>query len=217
MSGARDPERPGRLLLGERDALFSILADISRAAFDRPTVLPSWSVRDVLAHCGSALSRAGNGTMHSFTPELNQIDVDERRTWPLASVLNELRHGYGSAVPVIAAAEGALDGLALGEWLHGGDVRDALGVESAYASEGIEDALALIVERSRQPHRNLPATRVLLGDQELRLGADGADGAATVELSADVATFVRLCGGRSPDPTRFTVTGAEPDRYIMFS
>jgi hypothetical protein len=55
------------------------------------------------------------------------------------------------------------------EWFHGGDVREALGEPGPHESEGVEDALLLLVDRSRR--RTLPPTLVRLPDRELRLGA----------------------------------------------
>jgi uncharacterized protein (TIGR03083 family) len=53
----RDPERPARLLRAEHDALLPILRRTPTGAFDGATACPGWSVRDVLAHCGAALTR----------------------------------------------------------------------------------------------------------------------------------------------------------------
>ena len=79
-----------------------------------------------------------------------------RRMWPsgvrgLCSVLSQLATGYLGAGEPIARAGGPLDGIALGEWIHGGDIRDALGEPQAYASEGFDDACALLAERSSPP------------------------------------------------------------------
>jgi uncharacterized protein (TIGR03083 family) len=202
-----------RLLLAERDALLPILRRTPPEAFDHPTVCAGWSVRDVLAHCGSALTRLAEGRLHRFTPELNELDVAERRPWPLHAVITELEQGYGAAAPALTAAEGRLDGLALGEWVHGGDVRDALGEPAAYESDGVQDALVLLVDRSRR--QAVPATLVRLPDQELRLGAAG-DADPVAGLVTDVATLVRLCAGRSPDPARYRLEGADPARYHLF-
>ncbi|MGH3343342.1 MAG: maleylpyruvate isomerase family mycothiol-dependent enzyme [Carbonactinosporaceae bacterium] len=211
----RDPDRPARLLLTERAALLPILERTPPESFDRPTILPGWSVRDVMAHCGAALSMAARGTAHAFTAELNEADVAERRAWPLTAVIDELGHGYEAAAAAVTAAGGPLDGLALGEWMHGGDIRDALDGPLAYESEGVEDALVLLIERSRQPQRRVPATRVRCGDRELALGADGEAG-PRARLSTDPATLVRLCGGRHPDPRRFTLQGAHARDYVLF-
>jgi uncharacterized protein (TIGR03083 family) len=171
-------------------------------------------VRDVLAHCGCALTRAAEGRLHRFTPELNEIDVDERRSWPLAQVLAELEQGYDSAAEAVTAAAGKLDGLALGEWVHGGDVREALGEPGPYESEGVADAVLLLVDRSRR--RTVPPTLVRLPDREIRLGAEGAAGTPPAELDTDVPTLIRLAAGRRPDPTRFRLTGADPTQYLIF-
>jgi uncharacterized protein (TIGR03083 family) len=213
MVAARPPDLGARLLLTERDALLPILRRTPAEAFDRPTVCAGWSVRDVLAHCGSALMRLAEGRLHEFTPELNELDVAERRPWPLDAVVAELARGYGAAAPALAAARGKLDGVVLGEWVHGGDVRDALGEPAAYESAGVQEALVLLVERSRR--RAVPATRVRLPDRELRLGA-AEDTARVAELVTDVATLVRLCAGRNPDPARFRLDGADPAQHHLF-
>ena len=213
MRPARATDLAARLLLTERDALLPVLRRTPAAAFDRPTVCTGWSVRDVLAHCGAALLRVAEGRLHRFTPEDNKADVAERRSWTLQAVLAELERGYDTAAPAVTAAGGALDGVALGEWVHGGDVREALGEPLPNESDGVEDALVLLVERSRR--KALPATRVRLADRELRLGV--AADAPTAELVTDVATLMRLCAGRRPDPARFVLDGADPARYVLFT
>ena len=44
----------------------------------------------------------------------------------------------------------------------------------------------------------------------------GDTGRPPAELVTDPATLVRLCSGRHPDPSRFTLRGADPDRYQLF-
>ena len=214
MPAARPPDLAARLLLGERESLLPILRRTPAEAFDRPTVCSGWTVRDVLAHEAAALTRVAEGNVHRFTPRENEADVEERRPWPLEDVLAELEAGYGRAAPVITAAAGRLDGVALGEWVHGGDVREALGEPGAYESEGAWDALALLAERSRQ--REVPTTRVRLPDCELWLGSEDAAG-MPAELVTDLPTLIRLCSGRNPDPARYTLTGADPAQYLLFS
>jgi uncharacterized protein (TIGR03083 family) len=217
MQADHSPDRPrdlaARLLLAERDALLPILRGTPGEAFDRPTVCVGWSVRDVLAHCGSALTRVAEGRVHRFTPEDNQGDVDERKPWPLDAVLAELERGYAAAAAAMTAAAGRLDGVALGEWIHGGDVREALGEPGAYESEGLDEALVLLAERSRR--LALPATLVRLPDRELSLGAEAGDGHVAT-LVTDAATLIRLCSGRHPDPARLALDGADAGRYLLF-
>ncbi len=157
----------GRLLVIEASALPPILRRAPAAAFDRPTVCAGWSVRDVLAHCSAALHRVARGTMHGFSPEENQTDVEERRPWRLERLIDELGDGYAAAAPVVDAAGGGLDGVALGEWVHGGDVREPLGETDAYVSAGSELALELLIARGRR----LPLVAVHLPEQTFTIGS----------------------------------------------
>jgi uncharacterized protein (TIGR03083 family) len=214
-----DPLRGGRLLRAEAAALLPVLRGLPDEAFFTPTVLPGWSVRDVLAHCAAALTMATTGTFHDFSTAANQGDVDERRPWPVARLLDELAAGYAGGADAIDRAGGRLDGLALGEWVHGGDVRDALGLPDAWRSAGVDDALALLGERALD---RVPATDVHLTDRRLpgggptlRLGP--ATGTAAARIDTDTATLIRLCAGRSPDPACYTVHGADPESYRIFS
>ena len=204
--------RAARLLLIESEALRPILEATQPDDFDRETVCIGWSVRDVLGHCGAALMRTTTGDLHRFTPEDNQVDVDERKAWPMTDVLAELFTGYQEAAEAIDSAAGALDGIGLGEWVHGGDIRDALDVGIPYGSEGVELAVELLVERSRS-----------LGRLRLDANIDGAfhvfgSGDSPVgTLVSDTPTFVRLCGGRGPDPDRYVLAGCSPSDLVLFS
>lgn len=209
----RDPDRPARLLQAEHDALLPILYRTPEANFDKPTACPGWSVRDVLAHCGSALNRAMTGDLHAFTPEQNEMDVAERRSWPLPDVLSELAAGYLGAGEPIASAGGRLDGIALGEWIHGGDVRDALGEPLPYASEGYDDACALLVDRTRR--RAIPLVEVHIGDRRLVLGAPMSD-RPTATLLTDRSTLMRLVSGRPALSADYELSGATPEELVVF-
>jgi uncharacterized protein (TIGR03083 family) len=208
-----DPSRPIRLLAAERDTLLPILRVTPEAAFTRPTVCPGWSVRDVLAHCGAALTRVATDDLHAFTPELNEIDVDERRQWPLSEVLAELERGYEQAGPKIAAAGGRLDAIALGEWLHGGDVRTALNQPLAYESAGFEDACALLADWTRR--QSVPLIEVSVPDQSLLLGIEVPD-RPIARLAATKAALMRLFAGRPVEPDAYQLTGASPGELIVF-
>lgn len=200
-----------RLLLAEAEALPEVLGRTPTGALDRPTLLPGWRVRDVIAHCGAALGHLVAGDELMFTPEANQVDVDARATLPVAQVVDELMAAYPAAAVVIDEAGGLVDGLGLGEWVHGGDIRDALGEDDAYASAGIELAVPLLLERSRA--RAAPAVRVELDGGELAFGV--GDPVAT--LRTDVSTFVRLCAHRAPDPARYRLDGIDPAALVLFS
>jgi uncharacterized protein (TIGR03083 family) len=209
-AAARGPDRPARLLRAEHDALLPILHRTPGPDFDRPTACPGWSVRDVLAHCAAALSRVTAGNLHAFTPELNEA---ERRAWPLAGILSELAAGYLEAGKAITRAGGKLDVLALGEWLHGGDVRDALGEPLAYASDGFGDACALLADRARR--KATPLLTAYLPGSTLTLGAPRQD-RAPATLHASRPALMRLFAGRPADTSDYRLTGAARAELVVF-
>jgi uncharacterized protein (TIGR03083 family) len=199
-----------QLLLAESIALRDVLVATPPEYLDRPTVCTGWSARDVLAHCGAALKATAAGIAHSFTREANERDVEERRSWPLDTVLEELFDSYAGAADAIDRARGLLDGVGLGEWIHGGDVRDAIGAPSAYASAGIDLAVPLLVERSA-----LRAARRIDVTVDGQMFAFGVGRPAGV-IETDGETFVRLCGGRQPDAGRYRLEGVVPADFVLF-
>jgi len=189
------------LLLLEAAAIEPILQAAADVDLDLPTVCTGWSVRDVMAHCAAALSRIASEDLHDFSPEANEADVEARRGQSTGQVLSELLTGYETGAEAIDAAAGVLDGIGLGEWMHGGDIRDALGLPGAYESEGIELALGLLLERSQNMGKG-PVT-VVIGGETMHFGV----GESATTLTTDRATFVRICGGRKPDPARYRLQG----------
>jgi hypothetical protein len=47
-------------------------------------------------------------------------------------------------------------------------------------------------------------------------GPDVRPDAGPAQLITDGATLVRMVAGRSPDPARFTLSGADPADYLLF-
>jgi uncharacterized protein (TIGR03083 family) len=176
---------------------------------DRITACAPWTVRDVLAHCSGSMLRAIEDRGHRFTPEDNEIDVEERRSWPFDRVRDELQMTAEPTAARIDAGGGRLDGLGLGVWVHSGDIREALGLADPYAAPGVELSIELLLERSRRKEFSLD---VRLGDRAAAFGA----GPPTGSLVTDLETFVRLTGGRSPDPGRFVLDGASPADLVLF-
>jgi hypothetical protein len=134
------------------------------------------------AHCATALSRVTAGNLPAFTPALNGIDVAERRRWPLTDILSELTADYLEAGTLITKAAGKLDVLALGEWLHGGDIRDTLGEPLAYASDGFDDACALPADRTRR--KPTPLLKAYVPGSTLTLGLAQQNRAPAVQTPA---------------------------------
>lgn len=198
-----------KVLLTAVAEIARVVGDSTDAAIDAGTVCDPWTVRDVVAHCSGSLLRLIEDRSHQFTPEDNQVDVDERRAWAFDEVVDELVTTAAPAAERIAA-DGRLDGLGLGVWVHAGDVRDAVGIAEPYAGPGVDLAIGLLEERSRRLDFSLAAR---IGDRELTYGAGRTRGT----LVTDPETFVRLAGGRHPDPDRFELAGAEPSELVLFS
>ncbi|MEQ8147508.1 maleylpyruvate isomerase family mycothiol-dependent enzyme [Streptomyces sp. OP7] len=214
----RDPELPGRLLGVERDALLPLLRGRDEGDFALPVAAcPGWTVRDVLAHCSAALSRVVESRYDKdvFSPECNERDIAERAGWSNAEVLDELERGMTQAGPVIAEAGGLLDGLALGEWVHAGDVRAAFGEPGAYAGAGLPFALALLAQvTSARGHLPLHAD-LDDADEPLRLG-DVSGERPPARFIGDAPTLVRLYAGRPVDGVSYELAGAEAAELNIF-
>ncbi|WP_371661622.1 maleylpyruvate isomerase family mycothiol-dependent enzyme [Streptomyces sp. NBC_00280] len=221
VNDVRDPELPGRLLIVERDALIPLLRARPEADFGIVTAgCPEWTVRDVLAHCSAVLSRVVEGRFEKgvFSPESNDRDIAERRDWTNARVVDELEKGMSEAGEVIAKAGGALDGAALGEWVHAGDIREALGEPGAYAGPGLPYALALLARLSRE--RGLVPLHADIDelDEPLRLG-DGAGVRTPGRYIGGGAALVRLYAGRSVDGVdagSYELAGVEAGELNMY-
>lgn len=214
----RDPELPGLLLVTERDALIPLLRSRPDADFALPTAgCPGWTVRDVLAHCSSALMRVVESRFEKgvFSPECNDRDIAERADWTNARVVDELEHGMTEAGPAIAKAGGILDIVAVGEWVHGGDVRDVLGEPGAYEGPGLPHALTLLARITREQGR-LPLHADLDDvDEPLTLGAVSGE-RTPARFIGDAATLVRLYAGRSVVGREFELAGAEAAELNIF-
>ncbi|WP_030864489.1 maleylpyruvate isomerase family mycothiol-dependent enzyme [Streptomyces sp. NRRL S-37] len=214
----RDPELPGRLLAVERDALIPLLRGRDDADFALPVAAcPGWTVRDVLAHCSAAFTRVLERRFEDgvFSPGSNERDIAERAGWTNTRVVDELERGMTGAGPVIAEAGGALDGLALGEWVHAGDVRVALGEPGAYAGAGLPYALALLGQvTGRKGHLPLHAD-LDDADEPLRLG-DATGERPPARYIGDGPTLVRLYAGRPVDGAAYELAGAEAAELNIF-
>ncbi|MFF3609416.1 maleylpyruvate isomerase family mycothiol-dependent enzyme [Streptomyces sp. NPDC002463] len=219
MCTERDPWLPDRLLRTERDLLMPLLRRTPEEAYELRTACPGWTARQVLAHCGAALVRIVEDRLEEgvFLPEANACDVADREDWPLDRILDELERGLTEAGPVIAAREdGRLDAVALGEWVHAGDVREAFGEPGAYCGEALDLALPLLSMTSRR--RETPR---LIGDLADRSGrqvslGNAIEGRPAARFRGDAATLIRIYAGRPLVRTRYALTGATEQELLIY-
>ncbi|MFF4582377.1 maleylpyruvate isomerase family mycothiol-dependent enzyme [Streptomyces sp. NPDC001389] len=215
--GVRDPWLPDLLLRTERDALVPLLRRTPEASYGLRTACPGWTVREVLAHCAAALVRIVEDRLEEgvFLPAANAADVAEREHWPVGRIVDELERGFSEAGPVIAAGDGRLDTVALGEWIHAGDVREALGEPGAYA--GDSQALALPLLRTASRTRETPRLIAELGGRTgaLELGNE-VDGRPPARFRGDGATLIRIYSGRPLVATRYELVGATEAELLIY-
>ncbi|MEU6575586.1 maleylpyruvate isomerase family mycothiol-dependent enzyme [Streptomyces sp. NPDC046805] len=214
----RDSELPGRLLAAERDALITLLRSRPDTDFALATAAcPGWTVRDVLAHCSSALIRVLESRFETgvFSPESNDRDIAERADWTNAQVVDELERGMTQAGPVIAEAGGVLDVIALGEWVHAGDVRETFGEPGAYAGDGLPYALPLLARVTREKG-HLPLHADLDDMDEPLLLGELSGTRAPARFIGDAATLVRLYSGRPLPDASYELAGVEAAELNVF-
>ncbi|WP_430478651.1 maleylpyruvate isomerase family mycothiol-dependent enzyme [Streptomyces sp. P11-1] len=219
----RDPELPGLLLRTERDALPPLLRATPESAYGLRTACPGWTVRDVLAHCAAALTRVVRNRLEEgvFSPESNERDIEERAGLPLSALLDELERGMTEAGPVIAAAGGKLDGVALGEWVHAGDVREAWGLDEAYAGRGLPYALGLlegVAYRKAMPRTVAEVAGVELEgwDAPRPIGVPSPEGRPPGRFRGDAPTLIRLYANRPLVGTRYELHGVREGDLRLF-
>jgi uncharacterized protein (TIGR03083 family) len=171
----------------------------------------------VVAHCSAALVRVVEKRYDGLgSPEANERDIEERAGWSHQQVVDELERGLTEAGPAIAEAGGPFDGVALGEWVHGGDLREALGEPGAYAGPGLEYALPLLARISRERDR-LPLHADLDDwDEPLRFG-EPTGARPPARFIGDAPTLVRLYSGRPvPEGNGYELAGATPEELNFF-
>lgn len=217
MADERDPELPGLLLRTEREALLPLLRSAAASDFALRTACPGWTVRHVLAHCGSVLDRVVESRFGPdvFSPECNDRDIAERADWTDAQVVDELERGMNEAGTAIAKAGGRLDAVALGEWIHAGDVREAWGLDGAYQGAGLTHALRLLAPFARRGKTPLLVARLEDSGEELTIGTEH-EGRAPGRYRGDGATLIRLYADRPLVGTRYELEGVKESELFVF-
>ncbi|MGW7320090.1 maleylpyruvate isomerase family mycothiol-dependent enzyme [Streptomyces sp. NPDC054854] len=213
----RDPWLPDRLLRTERDALLPLLRRTPESSYGLRTACPGWTARDVLAHCAAALVRIVEGRLEEgvFLPAANAADVAERADWSVPRIIDELERGLTEAGAAIAAGDGTLDAVALGEWIHAGDVREAFGAPGAYGGGSLALALPLLRTTSRK--RDTPRLLAHIDGHAEPLDLGNAEpGRPPARFAGDAATLIRLYSGRPLVATRYELEGAAETELLIY-
>jgi uncharacterized protein (TIGR03083 family) len=197
-------------ILDELERFASVIELLDDAALAQRTLFWGLRVRDVVAHVAGVVTDVTSGNLDDLaTPSAVARQLRQRDSKNHAAVLAELHHGRAAAADVLrgipadswaAPAPGGYGGTLrdavqdLWEdfWLHGDDIRHALGMESD-RGPGLR-ASVLHLARLLGRHRWSNAVLRLDGIEDIIL----AEPAAQERLiTGDPVTFVRIVTGRA--------------------
>lgn len=202
------PSAAGDLLVAESQEWIPLLRSLTADEHRRPTPCPGWNIRDVVAHCAAALRRIADDDLHDFSPEANQADIAARHGRAFDALVDELEAGISSTAQIINRVGARLNIIGLGEWIHAGDIRAALGEPRPYIGVDPDTALRLIKYASAE--RSVPPVCVHADGQHIHLGdwRLAESGTSPAKLTGDLDSIVRIFCGRPLDSCAVSVDGA---------
>ena len=190
-------------------------ADLVRSLDDdqlaKPTRCEGWAVRDVAAHVAGSMTDITNGNLEGLgTPEVTARQVEERRSRSAGELADEIDAGAKVGADLLAAFDDAawvgpspggfdftlgfgVQSLWYDAYVHGDDIRAALGEPSVRDERAIQASVDHVVDSLEQRGWG-PATLALDGYDEIQIGGEG--GAC---ITGDPLQFVLVGTGRA-DP-----------------
>ena len=179
---------------------------------------PAWRVRDVLAHLAGVCDDILHGNLAGVaTDGWTAAQVEKRRSWPAAAVLDDWdEHGREVDAIIDGAPSDAWGQLLFDAWTHGQDVRGALGApggrDSAIAARAYDWMANGLDQRDRAEGR---AALSLVTETATR--DVGVPPAAATVRTARFELLRGVTGRRSvPQMQRWAWTGApQPERLVL--
>jgi uncharacterized protein (TIGR03083 family) len=111
---------------------------------------PEWRVRDVVAHLGGVCDDIAHGNMSGVaTDAWTQAQVDKRRDWDFARVLDDWTEHATTVEPMLDDIGEPIGQMLFDAWTHEQDVRGALGEPGGRDCAAAEIALAWLVATNR--------------------------------------------------------------------
>jgi uncharacterized protein (TIGR03083 family) len=195
----------------------ALLGRLDDAAWAAPTRCEGWAVSDVASHVIGVLADVFGGRMDGIgTPEWTERQLAERRGKSPADLKAELDQLREFVVPALQSFDDAfwdapappgvsgtngfgIEGLWYDTYVHGDDIRAAIGASSERGPGlvcSVSHLAGLLTDRGYGP-----ATLALDGVSPFAIGGGGR------EITGDPLEFVLIATGRA-DPTRL---GLGPD------
>jgi uncharacterized protein (TIGR03083 family) len=211
MTLSRDAVTTG--MIAEYQAFAELVRSVSDSEWQRPTRCEGWRVADVAAHVAGILDDVVHLRLDGIgTPEATQRQVDERRSFGPAELADELEQNTKLGIDVangfdddswngpapaglVHTVGWGVEGLWYDTFVHGDDIRAALGRQSVRPPASLNGAVSHVAQLLEDRGWG-PATLALDGVDEFPVGGGGGR-----RITGDPLEFVLAATGRL-DPAR---------------
>jgi uncharacterized protein (TIGR03083 family) len=188
-----------------------LIRSLSDEEWNTPTRCEGWTVADVCSHVTGTWANIANGTLDKLTvPNAPQLEADERKGRSPGEVADELHGAVKVAIDIAATFDDAawagsppvdvpgtlgeaVEGLWYDAYVHGEDVRAALGRLSV-RGPGLRASVSHLADLLTLDGWG-PATLALNGIEEFPVSGGGGKA-----VTGDALTFVLIATGRE-DPS----------------
>jgi uncharacterized protein (TIGR03083 family) len=155
---------------------------------------PEWRVRDVVSHLGGVCDDIAHGNMDGVaTDTWTQAQVEKRRDWPFARVLDDWADNAAVVEPMMNGIGQPIGQMVFDAWTHEQDVRGALGAPGARESAALDLAWDWFFAANQEVGAPAPGAMLVITDAgESLLGA----GAPVATLRTSRFEFLRAVAGR---------------------
>jgi uncharacterized protein (TIGR03083 family) len=207
MALSRNVVVPG--MQAEYAAFAGLLRSLSPDEWEQPTRCEGWSVADIAAHVTGTLTDVVNFRLEGLgTPEVTTRQVDERKGRSPAEVADELEQSakLGADVlsgfddtsweaPIAGGPQGSVgfgvEALWYDTFVHGDDIRAAVGRASVVEADGLRPSLSHIAQVLSD--QGWEPSTLAFGD----LGDYPVSGGGDRRITADPFAFVLAATGRA--------------------
>jgi uncharacterized protein (TIGR03083 family) len=197
----------------EREALMAYLWEIPEAAWDKPSLCPGWTVRDVVAHLiGNVADVNAFNLDGAGTEEFNQRQIDERADRSIAELLAEWQEQgaqyeagirsfaddfWTSEFPPFGTVSTAARRLVEDIYVHAQDIKMALGEEQSDGAGLIPTLEVVAHELPERAARLAPDVGTVTFDVDGFKDAVKLGGATDVTVSGDAKALAFVGTGRT--------------------
>ena len=179
---------------------------------------PEWRVRDVVAHLGGVCDDVAHGNMNGVaTDTWTQAQVDKRRDWPFARVIDDWSEQARAVEPVMNDFGQPIGQMLFDAWTHEQDVRGALGEPGGRDSAAMDVAFDwwLATARAQPVEQGGPGALRLITEQETVVLGPGEP---TLTLRTTRFELLRtLTGRRSAAQVRSLDFDGPPLEHLLVS